>query len=268
MTVPSARPGDRLRVRAGDWNAMALAAMRVEGMGPSLGGPSPALLAATPVVALARNTTATAIDRFRVAVLAAPAILPSDNEDEWAMRLAVGCSPATAADASSWLGVVTEPVRASGFGRVVVGGVAQAKVNVLDAAHRHATARAGDTHLRSAKAGQAAILWKESGTGVRRALVWIGPPTPPASGVLAATITAVSGPLNATYTAVACDDPDIAVTGAPVNRPLDPDHFDWKAAAVGDPCLIWQCVSDAGAVTRKLIALTEVADDQACPGGA
>ncbi len=264
MTLRSVRAGERLRVRAGDWNSLANAAKRVEAMAIPLGGQSPALLVTTPTVALAMNTTATAIDRHAVAVVSAPVILPSDNEAEWAMRLAVSCSPATTANASSWLGIACEPVRASGFGKLVVAGVVQAKVNVLDVGHKRATAKDGDTYLRSAKAGQATILWKESGTGVKRAIVWLGPPTPPASGVFAATITAVSGALNASYTAVACDDPDITVTGAPVNRPLDPAHFDWKPAAVGDPCLIWQCVSEAGDVTRKLIALTEVVDDRDC----
>jgi hypothetical protein len=62
--------------------------------------------------------------------------------------------------------IAVEPIGADKLGMAAIDGVVQCKLDVTDASHRFATSKPGSTaELKTASSGEAAILWKESGTG-------------------------------------------------------------------------------------------------------
>ena len=72
--------------------------------------------------------------------------------------------------------IAVEPIGANKFGMAAIDGVVQCKLDVTDESHRFATPKPGSTaELKTATSGEAAILWKESGTGTGKwGLVRIG----------------------------------------------------------------------------------------------
>lgn len=71
--------------------------------------------------------------------------------------------------------VTREPIPVGGIGDVVTTGPALVRVNVTSSAHTFAAVTAGVTsHLTSSATEGVPILWKESGTGLKTALVQLG----------------------------------------------------------------------------------------------
>lgn len=84
-----------------------------------------------------------------------------------------GTTPA--GGSSEWFAILPEPIPTSKFGKAVVAGFAVATVNVTDATHTHAIATGSDcTKLTSALSGAARIVWRESGTGNKVAIICLG----------------------------------------------------------------------------------------------
>jgi len=181
MTV---RPADRLRIRAADWNAVNLAARRMQSMPLAVGAPGggPQMLATSPTTALARNIGEDTIPRYGAVICIAPVILPEDNEAEWAMRLAVDCKIPDTDDPWAWVAVATAPILPGMLGRVCVSGAVQAIVNITSADHHFAVAADGAEFLQSAAGGPVRILWRESGTGTKKAIVAVN------AGVIAGAV--------------------------------------------------------------------------------
>lgn len=76
----------------------------------------------------------------------------------------------------AWVGVTREPIPDGRIGRVAVGGVCVANVEVTNTEHRYAKPAAGDTtRLHSAAGGPIRLLWIASGVGsTRRCVVTVG----------------------------------------------------------------------------------------------
>lgn len=71
--------------------------------------------------------------------------------------------------------VCLEPIKAGRMGRCVVAGLVQVQVDVIDELHAYADIKASDaTMLQSHSGGSARIVWKESGTGTKWAVVALG----------------------------------------------------------------------------------------------
>ena len=92
-------------------------------------------------------------------------------------------------------GVVLDPIAVNGYGRVLQSGVIPMQLNVSLEAHKYVTVGAS-VWAYSAISGEAEILWKETGTGTKWALVrYVGrqvgtalsPADLPATGATAAT---------------------------------------------------------------------------------
>lgn len=99
--------------------------------------------------------------------------------------------------------IALEPIAAGDVGRVVVSGVVQVQINVIDASDKFADIADGDnTQLESTTSGAARILWKESGTGTKWAVVNIG-------GAGAASGDCISIPTSFT---ISCDNGAFTVT--------------------------------------------------------
>lgn len=70
--------------------------------------------------------------------------------------------------------VALEPIPRYAIGRVAIGGIVTCTVNVTDAAHEYANPTAGNrTKMTSAATGQCRILWKDTGTGDKTAVVYL-----------------------------------------------------------------------------------------------
>jgi len=122
-----------------------------------------------------KNTTAYDLDRFSVLGVDTVFPLPSANLDAFkAGPIIKGVTPAAGTHEGKFV-VFLEPAKAGKIATACVAGVCVARIDVSDENHDHADIKDGDRGaLESGTDGAALILWKESGTGVRRALIRFG----------------------------------------------------------------------------------------------
>lgn len=120
-----------------------------------------------------KNNSASDLDRFGVLAIGGPIFSPTDNADEFDSHISfLGSTPG---DVLGKFAVLQEPCKAGSIAKAVFFGICVAKVNILDTSHAWADVKSGDaTSLESSHIGSAQILYKESGTGVKRALIRIG----------------------------------------------------------------------------------------------
>lgn len=167
-----AQPGQPIRIRAEDWNRHDRVAdlveeqMRAGGFAGKGRAPAPAGLV------LVKNTSGSAVGRFEILGIDGVVVEQTDNADEFYKRVALTAgSPSTSSHPGKFV-ITWEPIANNGIGRAYVTGVCQVQINVTDASHGYADVTNGDsTKLTSAVAGGAQILWKESGTGTKWAVV-------------------------------------------------------------------------------------------------
>lgn len=82
-------------------------------------------------------------------------------------------------DDSGKFGIVRGYLTEDSTGRIVVSGVTPARIEVSNEAHEYCSPTDGNVdRMESGDAGPAEILWKESGTGTKLALILIGNSTP------------------------------------------------------------------------------------------
>lgn len=166
-------PGSPLAISAAAWNAVQDAAReyRRRRAGGLLSGPLAAAVEPSHTV-LVSNQTGSPLSERAVLALGTPTV--SAVDDPFGVQ-ARPLFPGTLADSTSDpFGILLEPLDSSKVGRAVVGGVAVCDLNVTDSTHTHARPSTTSTAvLDSAAAGPAKIVWKESGTGTKRAVVLI-----------------------------------------------------------------------------------------------
>ena len=124
-----------------------------------------------------KNESGSDRDRFAVLGVDGPIISPDDNLDSFRNEVTlVGVVPASE-DHTGRYAILLEPIRTGGIGSAVVAGVAIVKVDVKEECHAFAEIAGGQTtHLQSGTKGSAVILWKETGSGVKWAVVRIAGP--------------------------------------------------------------------------------------------
>jgi hypothetical protein len=122
-------------------------------------------------IILVRNDSGAARARFDVLGVSAPIYTPTQNLATFTNQIAaVGVTPA-AGHAGKFV-ILLEPLAAGSIGQALAVGVCPVQVNVTDADHGFADIATGQCgYLASGTAGAAAILWKETGTGVKWAVV-------------------------------------------------------------------------------------------------
>ncbi len=128
-------------------------------------------------IVLIKNTTESDLDRFAILGIDAPVFTPTEAEQEFKNRVALKGVTPTLADHEGRFVILLEPVKAGGIAMACVQGVFPVKVDVQDEDHDFADVDDGECgHLKSALTGAAQILWKESGTGEKWAVVRLGLP--------------------------------------------------------------------------------------------
>lgn len=167
------RQGQRLNIAASQINALNQM-MRVGG---GFSGGNQAAFEPGRNVVLARNDSGYEVDQWGVMSITGIVINPSAGDRHRAsfgqMPCLIGGTPASGNGARHRWMIAAEPIKNGKIGRAIVSGVAQVKVDMLDASHFMADPYPGSRVLRSGS-GSAQIIWVEPGTGERWALIRFG----------------------------------------------------------------------------------------------
>jgi hypothetical protein len=120
------------------------------------------------------NGTGIDLARFSVVGLQSPKYGPSDNLESFKNGPPfVGATPASGDDGR--FAIFQAPCAQDNWAPALLSGVTPVKINVTDDSHGYADIAVGDSEkLASAASGSATILWKESGTGEKWAVVRLG----------------------------------------------------------------------------------------------
>lgn len=161
--------GDPLAIPARTWNEVLDLLER--GRGP---GPGPASMFLNTVRCLVKNNTGADLPRFGVVGIGDPLILPSDNEAEFLKHMAFSGELAENGDFDLKWGLTVAPIINQEIGVVIVQGLAFCKIDT-DGATEAGPADDGDVEaLTSSSCGLARVLWRESGSGNKWAIVCLG----------------------------------------------------------------------------------------------
>lgn len=169
MAYRRLRPGDGLEaISASAYNAML--DMLDAGLGNNTSGPSDSTGSSPFTSALVKNFTGSDLPAFGIVWLTAPLFLPSDVLANFQRRYVYSASKPQGPN--SPFAVLLAKAGPDDLRPASLGGVAPVAINVTSAAHDRAFPIQDDaTKLASGFAGSAEILWKESGTGVRQAVI-------------------------------------------------------------------------------------------------
>ncbi|MBN2585013.1 MAG: hypothetical protein JXL80_18270 [Planctomycetes bacterium] len=173
--------GERFRPSARAWNALMKLAQAYEGGGMDPTGMA-ALGLSNPAPVLVQNDSGADRDEFDVLGIDSALVLPSDGDmpaSQFKSVLAVkGVTPVDPDHLGRFV-VLAGPVKAGAIGRGYIAGACPAKINVQDADHLWAEIKDGEVRLQSAASGSAVILWRESGTGEKWAIIHLAGALPP-----------------------------------------------------------------------------------------
>ena len=173
------KAGDRLEIRAPVWNKMLDAARDRQAQQHSTGRNPGSDFRGVPI--LMKNNSGA--DRSQYEILGISGIVFAATDDGFKQRVVLtGVTPAMGSHEGKFA-VLAEPIGDGDIGPAVVDGVTICQVNITDADHEYADIADGDAaKLVSAKSGPVQIIWIESGTGTKWAVVRIGPKPPAPEG--------------------------------------------------------------------------------------
>lgn len=169
-------PGEPFAPSAAAWNAMIESARKIAQMESASqrslsGGAAPGLIRV-------KNSTGAARDAGDIVGFGATLFTPTDNLDEFRFRPTVVSALPTRAAHSGKFGVLVDAIPSGGIGYAQVSGIAACRVDsqsttVLPDCVEVKNSDA--TQLSLVSDGFARVLWRESGTGTRRALILFTP---------------------------------------------------------------------------------------------
>jgi hypothetical protein len=173
-TLKKVQSGDKLRMPAAAYNAFVDTAMDLRRRQQSQEQGATPEQRQTGII-LVRNDSGEDRARFDVLGISNTVVTPTDNLDAFKAKVVLAGVKPTEADHKGCFVVLLEPIVTGKIGRAVAAGVSVARVNITDADHKFADVSDNDAgQLKSTDSGAAAIFWKESGTGVKWAVVRIG----------------------------------------------------------------------------------------------
>ena len=171
-TFKKVKDGEKLVIPARTYNAMVDAAQDYANRRNASEQDSAGSL--PPNIVYVKNSTAATVERLCVLGISDTLIAASYNNFKQVVAFS-GVAPSTSSHSSGRFVVTLEAIKANSIGRAIVAGICQVKVNVTDTAHCFADVKNGDsTQLNSAESGPAVILYKESGTGTKWAVIRFG----------------------------------------------------------------------------------------------
>lgn len=165
-------PGEPFAPSAAAWNAMLDVARRVARAEASV--PGSASPSAPHGLVRVRNDSGTALDAGDIVGFGAALFTPADNLSEFRFHPTVISALPTRALHSGKFGVLVDAVPAGGIGYAQVSGIAACKVDSQSATVLPECVEVKNsdaTQLSLVGDGIARVLWRESGTGTRRALI-------------------------------------------------------------------------------------------------
>jgi len=177
--------GDRLEIRAPVWNKMLDAARGHQARQHSTGSTPGPDFRGVPV--LIKNNSG--YDRSQYDILGISGVVFAATDDGFKQRIVLtGVTPATGSHEGKFA-VLAEPINDGEIGPAILDGTTICQVNITDATHKYADIANGDAaKLVSAKSGPVQIIWIESGTGTKWAVVRIGIPAATSTAPAGATI--------------------------------------------------------------------------------
>jgi hypothetical protein len=166
--------GQDFRVSALAWNELMDVAQREYGGGNAAKSPG-TQVAGDHAICRILNSSGSAVDRFAVLGITGLAITPTENANEFRNTPTLtGGTPTTASHLGKFV-ITLEPISTGKIGRCLLSGICPVQINMLTAGVLWADVKDSDgTKLQSNPLGSAQILYVESGTGAKWALVRLG----------------------------------------------------------------------------------------------
>lgn len=181
-------PGERQKLKASEWNA-------VRDVWPQSPGVHANGRKRQATFCSVKNESESTVARLGVLgiddIMSDPAT-DAAHLDEFMSRVSFRGVTPTTADHTGKFVILLDGLRAADndhgiqgeIGPAILSGITQAYIDVTDEDHAYADVKDGDsTQLASGDSGAAQILWKESGTGTKRAIIRLGVPGGPFRGV-------------------------------------------------------------------------------------
>lgn len=155
-------------ISASTWNAMV---DLLASVGPDLNAYGSALSNGSRVVVQIKNDTSSPLSPYHVVGLVNPVVAPTVNLATFQQSICFSARVPNKTD-SDRFAIVAAAIPVGEIGPAVLAGVVPVQIQMAQTWHRGAKAIDGDrTKLRSTSGGGARILWVESGTGLKWALV-------------------------------------------------------------------------------------------------
>jgi hypothetical protein len=166
--------GDEFSVSAAAFNTLMDVAQREYGnAGGSVAAGSQ--VAGDRTIIRVRNSSGASVGRFAILGIDGVAINATDNlKDFQNVPVLDGVTPAYASHLGKFV-ITTEPINNGKIGKCVLEGLCAAQISMVESGQKWADILDGDgTQLQSGNAGTAQILWSQSGTGTKWAIVRLG----------------------------------------------------------------------------------------------
>lgn len=172
------KPGDPFGFKAGEFNAMADAANAHRQPLTSSSPPGGLERLRTPSLVWIKNDSGADLPIYGVVGLDALVVTPSDDLVSFKQPIITfeGVTPATGTHDNRYA-ITTAPIANGNIGPAVIDGMVQVQVNKQRDADAVAAIKNGDnTQLLAGTVGHARILWSETGTGTKWAVVMLNSP--------------------------------------------------------------------------------------------
>jgi hypothetical protein len=161
--------GETFKPQARTWNSFIDAAVYVRQRQSDLSVKTPRKDTKSGVV-LVRNSTDDDLGQFTVVSLGDLIITPTDNEQDF--RNNVPVFELIRDELSDPFGILQRPLKKDEVGSAMLSGVTPVKLNLLSETHEFA--ELDENGLKSTDSGSVRILWKQSGTGDKWAVILLG----------------------------------------------------------------------------------------------
>jgi hypothetical protein len=170
--------GKPLKIPAQAWNTLMDVAQKGNAGGMGGGGIGASAYRRNALVWV-QNDSGADVGQFAVLGIDDAGITPTDNLDSFKNEVFLSGVTPTTADYTGWFVVTVAPIADGEMGLAFAAGVFPVKVNMVTSGDSWADVKNSDaTQLQSSNIGGAAqILWSESGTGTKWAVVRLGNPS-------------------------------------------------------------------------------------------